>query len=242
MTVTLLVTRPRPAADEFADWARQRLDPDIAVLVSPVMRIEPAGGELLPLDGVAALVVTSRHAIAALQAAPGAAGRPCYCVGTATARAARAAGLDAIDAGGTAAALERRLLADAPPGPIVYARGAHIASDLVQNLSRAGLAVCDSVVYHQLPEPLTAAARAVLAGNAPVILPLFSPRSARLLFDAVTPAAPLFVAAISDKVASAIPRATQLTIARNPDAGAMLDCIEGIASQAKRVESGRASK
>ena len=40
------------------------------------------------------------------------------------------------------------------------------------------------IVYDQQAVPLTNEAGALLAGTAPVILPLFSPRSARLVADA----------------------------------------------------------
>lgn len=242
MTVTVLITRPRPAADGFAIRVRDRLGPDVAIEVSPLMRIEPVCDTLPSLDGVGALAVTSAHAIPVVAATPGAAVLPCYCVGTATAWAARDAGLAPIDAGGTAGTLAQRILADAPPGKVLYPRGEHVASDLAQTLSRAGLETHDIIVYRQTALPLTMAARSLLAAESPVILPLFSPRSARLPFETVTPRAPIFVAAMSARVAAAVPQATHIRIAETPDAEAMLDCIAALASEAKRVESGLARK
>lgn len=59
------------------------------------------------------------------------------------------------------------------------------------------------VVYDQLSQPLSDAARQALAGMAPVILPLFSPRSARILSEQVTQArAPLWLVPISPAAAA----------------------------------------
>ena len=71
--------------------------------------------------------------------------------------------------------------------------------------------------------PLTADARAVLAGDAPVLLPVFSPRTAALLASAGPFAAPLHLVAMSGAVDAALgglPCASR-TVAARPDARAM---------------------
>lgn len=244
MALSILITRPQPAADSFATAVRARLGADVRVIVSPIMRIETLPEALPDLSRAGTLVLTSAHAVAALVSAPGNARPPCYCVGAATAAAVRATGFPAVDGGGTAAALVARLLADRPPGPIHYLRGAQIASDIAQTLSRAGLETVQSVVYRQIPAPPTAEAQALLAGSGPVIVPLFSPRGAALFFAAAPEGAPLYVVAISAGAADRVPagRAAALITARTPTAAAVLAAIEALASRAMRVESGRRSR
>lgn len=239
MTVSILVTRPRPAADRFADRVRDRLGKDYPVVVSPLIGIETIEDAVQAVTRFGALVITSAHAVPVLAGLEGASDRPCYCVGAATACAARAAGLDPIDGGGTAEMLLRRIVADAPRGPILYLRGEHVASDLARGLSDAGLETHQAIVYRQLPRPLSGAARKLLSGAAPVVVPLFSPRTARLFFETVDLRAPLLVATISRNVAANVPAGVQCHIACRPDADAMLEAVAALASQAKRVESGQ---
>jgi len=243
MPLSILITRPRPAADQFARDLRAAVGPGVPVLVSPVMRIETETGAAPDLSGVRTLILTSAHAGPLDTVAM----RPdvtCYCVGAATAAAARAKGVRAIEAGGTVERLLERLADDAPPGPIHYLRGAHVSADLAGILAQAGLDVTQTIVYRQVEVPLDAGARDLLGGSAPVILPLFSARSARLVFSVGPVRAPLLVAAISDSVAREVPfgRAGRLVIADAPTTGSMIMAIEVLASGAKPVESdGRAT-
>ncbi|GAB4283103.1 MAG: uroporphyrinogen-III synthase [Roseovarius sp.] len=262
MAASILITRPAEAAERLAEELAARLGAQARLVISPLMRIETLP-EAVPGPGAAGtLVLTSAHAVAAIRAAlagasgasgaPGASGASepfgppaarCYCVGTATAAAARALGLEAVDGGGSAESLLARLCADRPPGPILYLRGEHVAADLAAQLRAAGLAAHQAVVYRQRPLALTAEARALLDGPSPVIVPLFSPRSAALFFAAAQGAAPLYLAAISHNVAARVPpgRAARLVVAPAPDGAAMLATIAALASQINRVESaGRA--
>ena len=237
----ILITRPQPAAGKFADDLRARLGENAEIVVAPLLEIEYLPGPEADTAGLGALVLTSAHAVpAAVRLRP----LPCYCVGPATARAAREAGLSAIDGGGTAAALAERIRADAPAGPLLYLRGAHVACDLAKTLSIAGIETHQAVVYRQNPRPLAGAATALLHGEAPTILPLFSPRSARLLFAEARPTAPVLIAAISRKVADCVPPGlTQnLVVAKAPTAGAMLDAVDALWSRARRVVSGKRAK
>jgi len=244
MACSILITRPEPAASDFAAQLRARLGPKVPVAVSPAMRIEPVAGTLPDFSGAGTLVLTSVHAAAALAELPAACRPICYCVGAATAAAARAAGFAAVDGGGDAKSLLTRLLADRPPGPVHYLRGEHVAADLVAELAAAGYETVETVVYRQRPQPLSTEAETLLSGGAPVIVPLFSPRSAALFFEAAPAGAPLYVAAISRSAADRVPpdRAARLIVAAAPTAGAMLAAIQTLASAVNRVETGTGSK
>ncbi len=244
MACSILITRPEPAAGDFAAQLRARLGSGVRIVTSPIMRIERLTDALPDLSGAGTLVLTSVHAAAALGELPAACRPVCYCVGAATAAAARAAGFAAVDGGGDAGSLLARLLADRPPGPVRYLRGEHVAADLVADLSAAGYETAETVVYRQRPHPLSAEAETLLSGGAPVIVPLFSPRSAALFFQAAPPGAPLYLAAISNHAAGRVPpgRAARLIVAAAPTAGAMLAAIQTLASAVKRVETGTGSK
>ncbi len=238
MTIAILITRPQPAASRFSDLVRQRLGPDTPVVLSPLMRRVALPGALPALGRYAALVITSAEALPAID--HGATAPICYCVGAVTARAARKAGLTAIDGGGTAEDLLARLKTDAPKGRLLYLRGAHVSRDLAAELNAAGLPTEERIVYRQEAQAPTPEAERLLDGPLPAILPLFSPRSARIFFALPPGRAPLYIAAISDNVAAEVPveRVSRLAVAAAPTAEALLDTVEALASGAKRVESG----
>lgn len=179
----LLLTRPLPDSQQVA--ARMGWP----AIVSPVIEIVPVDHDTQALARAQGLVFTSAHAVGA--AGPGR-GRPAICVGARTAEAAWAAGFAVQVGGGNATSLLS--LIGASPVPLIHPHGRHLA----QPLPVRGI-----VVYDQQPLPLTPQARAALQGRVPVICPLYSARSARLLSGQVAglaregPLAPLWVVAIS---------------------------------------------
>lgn len=244
MAPTILITRAEPAAVEFADALRRRLGCGVDVVISPLMRIATVSGVPKCPDAFASLIFTSRNAVEAFADMTTRRDWPSYCVGEATAAAARAAGFSAVSAGGTVQDLADMLRRDRPETPCLYLRGEHVASDLAATLSSAAIETVEAVIYRQLAQPLTDEARALLNRENPVILPLFSPRSAHLFFDQDTGAAPLFVASISENTATAVPadRAAILRIAKTPTATAVLDALEGLLDAANRLEGGKGAQ
>ncbi|MBJ3761510.1 uroporphyrinogen-III synthase [Maribius pontilimi] len=187
------------------------------ILFSPVLRIVPVAPGDLP-EGT--LVFTSRHAVLRATAL-GLADRPAVAVGDATARSARLRGF-ACDVGpGDAAGLVDFLLRRTT-GPLLHLRGRHVTFDLTLAPRQAGRAAADRVVYDQLDQPLTEAARRMLTEQS-CLLPLYSPRSARLVAGQLDPArARPTVIAISKAVAEAWPLPGPLHIAQVPNAAGMI--------------------
>jgi uroporphyrinogen-III synthase len=225
---TLLLTRPAAQARRFAHEAQARLGPFAQVIVSPLMEIVPT--EPFPaVPEEAELAFTSENAVAVAAPRLGATGRRAWCVGDRTAAAARAAGFDAVSAGGDAAALAALIARAGPSGEILHLSGRHQRGDLAAQLAQAGLSARRVPVYDQAARPLSAPARAALEGPAPVLVPLFSPRSAALLSQQMAPGAraPLLVAALSPAVASAWtgPEPESLEVAERPDADALLAAL-----------------
>ncbi|MFV0293111.1 MAG: uroporphyrinogen-III synthase [Paracoccus sp. (in: a-proteobacteria)] len=212
MTAPLcLLTRPKAQSYEFAAELS-----GIDCLISPVIRIEPVSFDRDLADQAADLVFTSANAVTF--AGPGQ-GRRALCVGPGTAGAAHKAGFDVTtgpgDAGGLIPLLEGR-------GDWLHLHGRYRAR---------ALPVPGLVVYDQVVQELNSAAWDVLAGSRGVILPLFSPRSATLLSNALTQAgmvsAPIAAVAISARADKAYSGPAVLRmIAAQPDRAGMVQAIK----------------
>lgn len=226
MPPTILLTRPAESARRFA---AELAALGLPVVISPIIRIVPVAHD----EGVAAaaqgLIFTSAHAV---PAAGTGRGRPAICVGPATAAVARAAGFRVTEGPGDAAGM-MPMLADLGPGWL-HLRGRHVARELP---------VPGLVVYDQQPVPLSAEALDLLAGVDPVILPLFSPRSSRLVAAAVGDArAPLWLVPISAAARDAWGgKAQRIEVAPSPDAAGMRHAAALLAgtehSRGRRVET-----
>jgi uroporphyrinogen-III synthase len=207
----LLLTRPSQDSRRFAAML-----PDWRAVISPILRIVAVDHDAAALRDAPGLVFTSAHAVPA--AGPGR-GRLALCVGGHTAQVAHAAGFDVWTGNGFAEGLLP--LIDAAGVPLIHPHGRHLAKRLP---------VPGMVVYDQQAVPLTNEGGALLAGTAPVILPLFSPRSARLVADAARGArAPLWPVAISEAAwaAWAAPVAGH-AVAQRPEAAAMVAAIRSL--------------
>ena len=132
-----------------------------------------------------------------------------------------------MSAGGAAEDVLDLLKRRRPEGPGLYLHGRHVASDLAQALTSAGIDTSSVTVYDQTPQPMTPEALACLAWTGRVVLPLYSPRSARLLAAEIAGcAARLEVVAMSAQVAEAWPDPAEVAaIAEAPEAAAMEDAI-----------------
>jgi len=238
MAPTILITRPEASAHAFAEALRAVLGDHAEIVVSPMLKIEMMRDEL-PLDGKKTLIFTSAHAIEAFAELTDMRDVTCYTVGQSSAAVARDVGFEAIDGGGTADLLVERLIADRPPTPCLYLRGRHIARDLCETLNSHGLETYEHVIYDQMASPLSCDARQNLNGPDPIIVPLFSPRSAQLLFDDLNATAPVWAAAISENVARAVPveRVSRLEVAEAPTPDAMLRLTAKLFVAANQLES-----
>lgn len=223
---TLLLTRPEPAATRFAAQLRERFGDGLEILSSPLMAPVFLAAPL-PGGGWQGTIFTSETGVEGLRRLTDRRG-PAICVGPRTAEAAQAAGWQAEVIGGDAEGLVAALAAQPRPGLWLHGRGREAAGDLAARLRKAGMSVAEAVVYAQEPRPLTDAVRARLMDGAPVVVPLFSPRSAKL-FVAQTrgTVAPLLVAAISKAAADAVGPlgALRVECAPTPDGPGMLTAL-----------------
>jgi uroporphyrinogen-III synthase len=223
----LLLTRPRAQSEGFLRRCEAAAGRRIEAVIAPILEIVPLDAAV-DLSGLGGVIFTSANAVSALGDVPGRTGLRAWCVGAQTADAARAAGFDAVAAEGDADALLAMILRERPDGPLLHLSGVHRAADVAQRLEEAGIAARTQAVYDQVARPVSGDERRLLSGSdRRVILPLFSPRSARLLRDAVPEIGDAVLPlAISANVASAWgtgPRPVR--VADAPDAAAMATLV-----------------
>lgn len=235
----ILVTRPEESGRRFSQQIKHQLGDDVDVLVSPVLEIETYS-TLPDLTKSKTLIFTSVHAVRGFTKLTKRREFACYVVGSSTAKVAKDAGFDAIDGGGQATALVEKIKMDAPPTPYLYLRGEHVSSDVAGSLNAEGMQTEQATLYSQVTVPLSEKAMKLLRKKRPVLLPLFSARSAQLFFEQGIGRAPLHVVAMSEAVAEKVPRAKvkSIRIASKPDIEAMLSGLQALWSAANQLEGG----
>jgi len=206
---TLLLTRPKAQALPVQTAVQAALGFDVCTVFSPVLQIERRE-VAVDLDRYGGVIVTSVHGVATMNLT----GRVAHCVGARTAEAALEIGARQGQVGRDADDLVEQILSTGTPGPLIHLRGEHTRGDIAARLSSAGIETHEAVVYAQSPLPLTAPARDLIEGEGVVVLPLYSPRSARLVGQAVDQVGPnVRVIAFSPSVANAF----QVETGRMPD-------------------------
>ena len=241
----LLLTRPEVASRDFAAALQAEGPGGFVTVVSPLIGIA-LRGPLPDMTGVRGVIFTSANGVEAYAALGGTAGLPCFTVGQATADAARDLGFDPRVAGGDAEALVAFVRAAAPEAPVLHLRGAHSRGAVAERLSSAGTETHEAVIYDQPLGDLTAEAQAALAGSVPVVLPLFSPRTAARFAELAAGLksfrAPLLVAAMSGAVAGALGSvgAERVLVAARPTGREMRKVVAMLMDEARTLE-GRGS-
>ena len=233
----ILITRPQPQATRLARQLRA-LDWTGPVFVSPLL--EPQFMDA-PLPGrtFQAIILTSETAVLAAQRLQGLP-KSAFCVGDRTAKAARRAGFTATSAKGDERDLLMTILQSGTPGPLLYLHGRDTRGTLVQDLISAGAETHSILVYAQNHRSLSTAALRLIRRPGPLLLPIFSPRSAALLaadWQAVGANATPHVIALSQAVAdAAVPlHPARLTIAAHPDGDSLLAAMRHMAEDIARA-------
>ncbi|MDC0737778.1 uroporphyrinogen-III synthase [Cognatishimia sp. SS12] len=221
----VLLTRPAERAQQFATQLTAR-GWNGPLLCAPLQEVAPTETPASLREGEAA-IFSSATAVAMVPPELSRRAAPAYCVGVHTTAAARAAGWQADMYGATADALVARLIAKPPKKALVHLRGRYSRGAICARLTAAGLSVRESVIYAQRALALSAEASAALSGRDPVIVPLFSPRSAALFAKSAPGNAPLWIVSMSEAVQAELdgmPIARHV-VAKTPDAASMLDAI-----------------
>lgn len=179
----ILVTRPQPDADRQADTLRAR---GYEVTVEPLLDVEFLDAGVLTLEGVQALIATSRNGLRALarnQALEKARRLPLFAVGTGTGALARTLGFSKVSEGhGTGETLARVVAERCDPrrGALLHLAGENLAFDLKGVLEARGFEVRQPVLYRAVPSAgLSAPVREAVAGGGIDAVLLMSPATAR---------------------------------------------------------------
>ncbi len=184
----VLITRPQPDADAFAQGCRDAgLDP----IVAPLMSVRFHEDWEAP-GNAGSLAFTSANGVRAFARASRVRSLTVYCVGEATAEAALAAGFANVHvAGGDVDSLAALIAGEsgAVTEPIVHIAGTRRAGDLIAALGKRGI-TADRMVAYETEEAaaLPEAARTALGSGRALAVALFSPRTARLFLDLVATA------------------------------------------------------
>lgn len=229
--VPVLITRPAAQAARFAVQLGAEC-PQARPILAPMMEVEylPVA---LPQGPWQALILTSETgAEVAGKLAKKSLSLPnlALCVGDRTARMAARAGFDTFSAQGAAEDL-LALILSRPERDFLWLHGEDIAFDFPAALAAKGRRCNGVPVYRQRALPLPPQALAALSSPGPLILPVFSPRSARLLAAVLPPdaAADLLPVAISPRALACLPESLQSrgSVAAAPEAVAMIRAIVG---------------
>lgn len=150
----LLVTRPEPDALKLRAALEEH---GHEATVEPLLAVAFDDTDPIELDGVQALIATSRNGLRALRShhqLAEARKLPLFAVGRATAQEARALGFETVITGaGTAGQLAAHIVSVADPaaGLILHLAGDALAGDLGGELELQGFRVVQPVVYRMLP-------------------------------------------------------------------------------------------
>ncbi len=225
LTQTLVMTRPRAAAERFVAGLSPEVLAGVKVLYSPLVEIEPTG-TAVDLAQFAGAIFTSANGVAH---GPDGGGRPAYCVGQRTATQAGARSWNVVLVAQNAQDLIAQMARHPAKGPLVHLCGAHRRGDIAGHLADHGTRVQEQIIYRQPLQPLTAGAAKAIAGEVRVILPLFSPRTAAHLATQLGAANSAVVCAMSEAVADALGNENEFEyvwIAPTPTGDAMARGVE----------------
>ena len=222
----ILLTRPQAQARHLADeLIAQGVQPN-QIIIDPILKIAPIEAHC-DISAGTGLIITSANALAYLPAALRGSQLPCYCVGYATSQTARALGLKAYHLADTAKALCEALTTSSHKGPLLHLRGTHTTLDMAKHFRSTSLRVENLVVYEQIALPLQTETHEKLRQSSPVILPIFSARSARLLGKLALDWHRHWAVALSPAIAALCREAGfgQITTAAHPNRQAMMAVI-----------------
>ncbi len=165
----VLITRPEPDALKMKGIVEER---GHEALVEPLLSVSFEGCAAIDLEGVSALIATSRNGLRALREAGlmiEARGLTVFAVGAATAEEARRMGFRTVVKGpGTASALAPMIASILDPAEdvLLHLAGDRLTVDIARDLEENGFRASQAVVYRMLPaEQLSDATRDALASG-----------------------------------------------------------------------------
>lgn len=187
----ILLTRPLSQSQVLAAALKQRGIENI--LIAPLLTIEPCIEHAITLQTALdkhpqALLITSSNGIDSLAALTCRRDIPVIAVGEASAEAARHHGFSAISVGGSVAHMAPFISThfSSRNGPLLYASGEVITTDITAQLTANGFAAERIIIYKARPvERLSASIKEILIAREPLAAVFYSPRTAAIFNNLV---------------------------------------------------------
>ncbi len=233
---TLLLTRPEGMNAKVLA-SLDPISPGIQVIQSALMEI-CATGITADLSNAAGVIFTSRNGVHF----GGPSQRlPTFCVGPATADAARAKAWPVEHVAQNADALVQKLITSRPKPPILHIAGSARRGEIAARLTSAGIETQAVAVYDQRLNSLSDAAKTAILRESPVIVPLYSPRTARQFCTEAKSARALHLVCLSDAVREEVKAigVLSVSVASQPNGRSMLQALQNVL---RRVETEHAPK
>lgn len=239
----LLLTRPHEAARRFVALLPTALTAGLQVIYAPLISVQPLGDDI-SLHSGESVIFTSSNAVSAADGIADCSARTAYCLGQRTCQQAAEAGWRARMCGKTADALVADLLQRRLCEPLMHLRGRHARGCIAERLTAAGLTCREQIIYHQPLLALTGEAKSALSASQDIIVPLFSPRTARQFADQCPAGARNHLIAMSEAVADPLKslKYKDLRICSEPEAQSMAQLVHDVAVQLIRVESDKTAQ
>ncbi len=227
----ILLTRPLAQSQRFARALAEVTR--LPVVISPLLETiflpaKPPAGDF------SAIVLTSESGALAAGRMRDHLPHRAWCVGDRTAQVARTQGFAATSARGDAAALMALIQREGEVGPLLHLRGVETRGDIAETLTRGGIETQNLIVYDQAEVSPSPEALTLIRGRQPLIVPLFSPRSARIFAQVAGPRPGLWLAGMSAAVGQVLTRLDPLglEIADTPDGDGMLLAVQRLIAAA----------
>lgn len=233
----IILTRPEKEARDFSGRILSKL-PGIKIIISPLITIEftKPKVDLTAFDGI---IFTSSKGVEAIKKLSIPQNMPCFAVGPKTAQQAAQLGFLASQGPGNADGLITLILSRPRVGRLLHIRGEHTRGNISTRLTNAGQ-ICEHIVaYKQETLSLTTEALDAFKGGKPLILPLFSPRTAQILITQSVPFEKIHMIALSEAVAEPFndSKLSSLTVAEAPTAECILDDLLRIFANITSLET-----
>ncbi len=225
--INLLLTRPKAGAEAFWNALGSETQTFVTPIFSPLLKIVALHPNLKKLDSV---IFSSVNGVIH---SPKGDGKIAYCVGAMTTKAADKAGWEAVQLGDTADQLVNKMQRMTISTPLTHLCGKHTRGNIAQRLMDAGRSTLQIAVYDQKKIQLNRQAREVQDSNFPLLVPLFSPRTASNFAEQNKGSAPLHLIALSQDVADEVKELSNksLSVAASPTRVAMIDLVQNVTRQ-----------
>ena len=226
---TIILIRPFDQSIAFAAAFMSQTGSDAPIRPSPLIRIVPTV-KTIKIGDVSALLFTSTNAVRVYRTLCAPRRIRALCVGAATTKAARDAGLMATNADGSVSDLLELATAQHMDGdpPYLYLRGAEVTGDLAGNLCERGTPCLEQVIYRQSPAHMSSDILKIIQTES-VVIPVFSANSAKALCSELAGVTPFDLKITSISAAASTPLVdlenTTIVQSPTPSRKGMIACL-----------------